>query len=202
LKVEKPVRFLIYQAMLLPFLWLIPIIIGFMIPDYDSISQHISEIAINESIPVMLASINQISSLAIDVSITLFAIGLVFYEKKGISFTVFIGLVYGVGMLSNSIFPMGSPLHGLYGLPMFSVIIPAIFALEYGNGLNSKVFIKCSIVITILNFIYLWASVVGLDPNEYRGLTQRIAIYVINIWYFFAAYVMYKEANKVIKSHS
>ena len=183
--------------MLLPFLWFIPISLGFMIPEYNSISQHLSEIAVTESIPEVIAGITHICFLLVAVSITLFPIGLVFYGEKRISFTIVLGLVYGVGMLSNSIFPTGTPLHGLYGLPIYSVIIPAIFSLEYGNDLNSSKFIKFSVITTILNLVYLWANVVGLDPNGYRGVTQILGIYVINIWYFMAAYTIYKKANKL-----
>jgi len=189
-KIEK---FLICQAMALPFLWLIPIVIGFLVADYNSISQHLSELSVMKSVPPILAVIDQIIAFTIACSITLFAIGLVFYDRNRISFTIVLGLIYGLGMLSNSIFPMGTPLHGLYGLPIFSVIIPAIFALEYGNKFNSSIFIKVSIIATILNLVYLWANAVGLDPNGYRGLTQRLAIYVINLWYFFAAFTMYKK---------
>ena len=190
---QKVEKFLIYQAMSLPLLWLIPIAIGFLISDYNSISQHLSELAILKYAPPILAVTNQIIDLTIAVSITLFAIGLVFYDRNRISFTIVLGLIYGLGMLSNSIFPMGTPLHGFYGLPIYSVIIPAIFALEYGNNLNSNIFIKVSIIATILNLVYLWANTVGLDPNGYRGLTQRLAIYVINLWYFFAAFTIYKK---------
>jgi hypothetical protein len=193
MNVQKTKRFLIYQAMSLPFLWFIPIAIGFFIADYNSISQHLSELAILKSVPLILSIINQIIDLTIAGSITLFAIGLVFYDRNRISFTIVLGLIYGLGMLSNSIFPMGTPLHGFYGLPIYSVIIPAIFALEYGNSLNSNIFIKVSIIATILNLVYLWANAVGLDPNGYRGLTQRLAIYVINLWYFFAAFTVYKK---------
>lgn len=193
MNIERIGRYLIYQAMSLPLLWLIPIVMSFMITDYNSISQHLSELAIMKSVPPVFAGVNQIMFLAIAVSITLFAIGLMLYDKNHISFTIVLGLIYGIGMLSNSIFPMGTPLHGLYGLPIYSVIIPAVFALEYGNKLNSNIFIKISIITTILNLVYLWANAVGLDPSGYRGLTQRLAIYVINLWYFFAAFTIYKK---------
>ncbi|VUD48295.1 hypothetical protein TDB9533_01205 [Thalassocella blandensis] len=197
MKVNTLTNFLIYQAMLLPFLWLVPICLGFMIPGYDSISQHLSEIAVMESVPTVIAGITSFCFLLASVSIALFPVGLMFYGKKRFTFTVVLGLVYGVGMLSNSIFPTGTPLHGLYGLPIYSVIIPAIFALEYGNDLNSEKFISVSIVATILNLVYLWANAVGLDPSGYRGVTQILGISVINIWYFLASYMIYAKASKL-----
>ncbi len=199
MNLDKPANYLIYQAMLLPFLWLIPISLGFMTPGYDSISQHLSEIAVTEWVPKGISGVTRICFLLIAVSIALFPVGLAFYGQRRISFTIVLGLIYGAGMLSNSVFPAGTPLHGLYGLPIFSVIIPAIFALEYGNDLNSKQFVKVSIIATIFNLVYLWANVVGLDPAGYRGVTQKLAIYVINIWYFFAAFTMYKKSNKLIR---
>lgn len=186
---------LICQGMSLPFLWLIPIVIGFFIPEYNSVSQHISEITLYETNSAV-SVIERISNYLIDTSIALFFIGLFLIRNLRLTFTVVLGMAYGIGMLSNSIFPTGTPLHGLWGLPIFSVIIPAIFALEYSDKIDSRVFVQYSIATTVLNLTYLWANVVSLDPFEYRGLTQRLAIYIINIWFAVAAFILYKNANE------
>ena len=44
--------------------------------------------------------------------------------------SLWIAAAFGVGMMSNGILLIGSPLHGFYGLPIFSVLLPPAFTAE------------------------------------------------------------------------
>ena len=181
----------IKQAMYLPFIWVGIILIGFATPDYSSITQHISELG-NYDLGAVSSILYKSGVYLVALSPLAFFVGLVIHEKK-ISASIILGVVYSVGMLSNAVFPMGTPLHGLYGLPIFSVVLPAIFALEYSMNDRASFFVKFSIFVTVANLIYLWVNLVGLDPVAYRGLTQRLAIFVLNIWIAVAAYFIVKK---------
>ena len=38
--------------------------------------------------------------------------------------------LFGAAMLANGVFPTGNPLHGLYGLAIFSILVPVFYASE------------------------------------------------------------------------
>lgn len=88
---------------------------------------------------------------------------------------------------------MGSPLHGLYGLGFFMVLVPAFFATEVaqadGKLQNLSMFVALAIM------FYLWLMISGLDPREFRGLTQRIATLVIFGWYTVASYSLLRKGS-------
>lgn len=160
---------------------LVPILIAFFLPGYSSISQHISEVALLDH-PVAL--IQRGAALVTGISIALFGIGL--FLAKGSKYTAIAAFVFGVSMISNGVFVMGSPLHGLYGLGFFMVLVPAFFAAEvaptHGSLRNLSMFVALVIM------FYLWLMLSGFDPLAFRGLTQRTATLIIFGWYAVVGY--------------
>lgn len=182
---------LIKQAAVIPLgAMLVPILIAFFLPGYSSISQHISEVALLDH-PIAL--IQRGAALITGVSITLFGTWL--FMAKGAKYTAVSAALFGASMISNGVFVMGSPLHGLYGLGFFMVLVPAFFATESapasGKLQNFSMFVALAIM------LYLWLMISGLDPQNFRGLTQRVATLVIFGWYSVASYSLLRHSSSV-----
>ena len=120
---------LIKQAMSLPVFIIIPILFGFFANDYNSITQHMSEMTMDSRIANF---IDKGSTVAAGVSVCLFGVGCLWWGGAlRWSFTMLVAVAGGMGMASNGVFEAGSPLHGLYGLPIFLVFVPAFFIAEF-----------------------------------------------------------------------
>jgi hypothetical protein len=105
-------------------------------------------------------------------------------------FTSFSALIFGASMVSNGSFVMGSPLHGLYGIGFFVVLVPAFFAAEFTPTAHSSMVRTVSMAIAVYNLLYLWLMITQLDPTGFHGLTQRISIFFWFGWYSFASYAL------------
>lgn len=81
---------------------------------------------------------------------------------------------------------MGSPLHGLYGLGFFMILVPAFYATEVSEAKSPMRIL--SMLVALLVMFYLWLMLSGFDPYGYRGLTQRIATLIIFGWYSVASW--------------
>jgi hypothetical protein len=178
----------IRQALLVPLLaMLAPILIAFTLPGYSSLSQHISEVAL---IDHPIAAIQRSAAVAAGVSILLFGFGALCRSPKSLPYTGVAAAIFGISMISNGLFVMGSPLHGLYGLGLFMTLVPAFFAAEFRNAHGGDSTYKLSMAVAAFNMFYMWVMLSGFDPQPFRGLTQRIATIVIFGWYSLAAYAM------------
>ena len=180
---------LVKQAVAIPLgAMLVPILLAFFLPGYSSISQHISEVALLDH-PIAL--IQRAAALITGVSIALFGAWL--FLAKGSKFTAVTAVVFGASMISNGVFVMGSPLHGLYGLGFFMVLVPAFFATEVapvGSPLRNF-----SMLVALVIMLYLWLMLSGFDPHGLRGLTQRVATLIIFGWYAVASYSLVRGIN-------
>jgi hypothetical protein len=177
---------LIRQAIVIPLgSMLVPILIAFTLPGYSSLSQHISEVALLDH-PIAL--IQRLAALAAGISILLFSLGLFLWPIRGFGFSAFAAALFGASMISNGVFVMGSPLHGLYGMGLFMALVPAFFAAELRGALGAHPICKVSMAVAVFNLFYLWLMLSGFDPQEFRGMTQRAATVVIFGWYSLAAY--------------
>ncbi len=180
-------KYLLKQAMILPLAaMLVPITIALFLPNYSSISQHISEVALLDH---PIAIIQRSAAILTGVSIALFGVWL--YLARLFKFTALVAVIFAISMVSNGIFVMGSPMHGLYGLGFFMVLIPAFFAAEVGR---ENIFLKnFSMLIAFLTMSYLWLMVSGLDLHAIRGLTQRVATLIIFGWYSVVCFSLLKN---------
>lgn len=181
----KPI--LIRQVLVIPFgAMLVPILISLFLPDYSSISQHISEVALLDH-PV--AIVQRAAAIAAGTSILLFGVGLILLSAGNFRFTAVATSVFAASMISNGVVVMGSPWHGLYGLGMFMVLVPAFFASEIPHGWSDWArYRNMAMAVALFNLTYMWLLISGLEPQEFRGLTQRAATVVIFGWYTLAGY--------------
>lgn len=174
------------QAAIAPVYILVPILLGIFTPDHDSIIQHMSEMKLASP---FLNSLDKGSTIAVGISVCLFGIACLW--RTGTwrwSFTALVAVMGGVGMASNGVFAAGSPLHGLYGLPIFLVFVPAFYVAEFHHPTGKDLFRSISLLISLISLVYIWALLVGLDPVEYRGLTQRFCSLVTFLWYSLCVY--------------
>lgn len=179
---------LIRQAIVIPLgAMLVPILIAFSLPGYSSLSQHISEVALLEH-PIAL--VQRAAALTAGVSILLFSVGLILAPIGIFGFSAFAATLVGASMISNGVVVMGSPLHGLYGLGIFMTLVPAFFATEFSASFGPQPICKVSMAVAVFTLLYFWLMLSGLDPEGFRGLSQRIATVVIFGWYSLAAYFL------------
>ena len=179
-------KYLIRQATFIPLLFFIPVFIaGFLVPDYNLIKQHASEITITEFETAKMV-INS-GAILTGLSCILLAIGLILNFKKYFMSSVLL-TIFGISMVSNGFYPMGTLMHGAYGIGLTLMITPFIACYELKNENIKKIFFKISIISGFIIFVYFWSMLVGLDPINYRGLTQRIASVFIFGWIAYFAY--------------
>lgn len=165
---------------------LVPIVIAFTIPGYSSISQHISEAALLDH---PIAPVQQAAAIITGISILLFGLGLLRLRRARMAFTALIAAITGVSFASNGVFVMGSPLHGLFGIGGFSLmLVPAFFAAELAQHVNNRALVRLSLLVAFLSVSYIWSMSVGLESAEYRGLIQRAFTVMYFGWYSTASY--------------
>ena len=179
-------KYFIQQARLIPFLFFIPVLIaGGLVEGYSIISQHGSEITLTENhSAIALVNTGAISS---GLSCILLAIGLFYFFGKRHLFSGILLLLFGTSMISNGLVAMGSPMHGIYGMGLSFMILPFVAMYELKGTSVDRRFFSLTILAGCILFVYFWALLVGLDPAEYRGLTQRIASVFIFGWVAFYA---------------
>lgn len=177
---------LVRQATVVPLAaMLTPILIAFTLPGYSSISQHISEVALLDH---PIAIVQRCAATVTGLSILLFGIGLVLLAPGRFRFTAVAATAFAASMISNGIVVMGSPLHGLYGLGLFMVLVPAFFAAELPQEWHGQRIRSLSMLAALLNLVYMWLMLSGLESAKFAGLTQRVATVIVFVWYAFAGY--------------
>jgi Protein of unknown function (DUF998) len=163
---------------------LIPMTFGFFQPGYSSISQHMSEL---ESLQGTVAVATRLGAFLSGISIMAFAVALLLQSSSRMPFTAGAALVFGASMMTNGIFVMGSPLHGLYASGLSVILVPAFFAAEYPNKSGTTGSDRVSLVASALILTYMWLLMTRLDPAATRGLTQRLAVFPMFGWFSYAS---------------
>lgn len=180
-------RLLIKQGFLLPFIYFgVVIIASLFAKDYSHIGQHASELAINSNKTAV--SIFNTGVIITGLLLILFGLGLILNPVGKLFITGTLIMIFGITFLFGGIFPIGSPLHGLYGLGMSMIITPFSFLYEADEKFKSKKIRFITVISGLIIFIYLWSMIAGLDPRDYRGITQRIFGVVTFGWISYIAY--------------
>ncbi len=175
-------NFLIKQALYLPIIYFGFIFIaGIPAEAYSHLGQHASELGINsiKSAVILFKTGIILTSL----SLFLLAIGLWMSYRNKYLLTGILIFAFGVTFVFGAIYPIGSPWHGFYGFGLFIMILPFVFLYESRGLLHKKLFERLSVVAGLLMFLYLWSVIAGLDPVNYRGLTQRLFGVVVFGWF-------------------
>jgi len=183
-------RYLIKQAIIVPVLFFVPLLMaGLMVDDYDWVKQHGSEITVTDFTQAKLM-INS-GAIATGISCLLLSIGILVSFKRFYLTSVLLA-IFGISMVSNGVFPMGTLMHGLYGIGLSLMILPFVACYELKNSEINSRFFNTSLIAGFVIFVYLWAMLIGLDPANYRGLTQRIASVFIFGWIAYLAFELSK----------
>lgn len=156
-------------------------------PLHDPMTQHMSELVLGS--PWAAIAIRILPSI-MGISIMLFGLGC-FGRARGWSWAGLSAALFGAAMLANGIFPAGDPRHGLYGLAIFSVLVPVFFATEFPSSVSFR---QISLAIAFVGLLYMWQLLVGLEPPEYRGVTQRVSAFLSFGWFGLAAF-LYRSAG-------
>jgi len=187
---NKICRWLVGQAVVLPFLCLLEIVVSLSAPGYDSVSQHLSALGTDGS---GIARYINGSAFAMGASVSLFALGAQGLAPGRWALSPLLLLIFGVSILSNGWFPMGSPMHGLHGIGMVVTIAPLVLAVEFAARLPSPWYRQYALLTTVASFAYLWLLVTGMDPHGFAGLTQRVASLVTYAWFAITAWQLVRS---------
>ena len=121
------------------------------------------------------------------VAILAFALAVLLRKPAPMPFTACLAAVFGVSMISNGVFVMGSPLHGLYAIGLAIVVVPAVFAAELRQDADGNGPDQLSLWAAALILIYMWANLTGSDIAAIRGLTQRLGSIIMFGWFSYAS---------------
>jgi hypothetical membrane protein len=156
-------------------------IAGLFAPDYRWTSGHGSELSL---VPGLASTLFKATVIPWGLSFVVFGIGLLRLANWR-SVGALCWILFGIAMCSNGIWPMGSPLHGLYALPLVSLIAPALCLAEIDRLRSIKGIWLVTVVVSIAGIFYLWLNLLGLDPQAYRGVTQRLFSSINSFWPFY-----------------
>jgi hypothetical protein len=174
-------HFFIKQAVFLPLIYFIPILIaGFFAQDYSHWGQHASELGINSMHSAVV--LFQTGILLTSLSMFVMATGLILNFGRKFILTASLVFLFAVTFVSGAIVPIGSPWHGLYGVGMIVMILPFVFLYEQKDLMNKRTIHFLTLAAGFLMFFYLWTMVARLDPVNLRGLTQRLFGIVVFGW--------------------
>jgi len=150
-------------------------------PGYDSIRQQVSELGLVGGLPELC---EQISGLGVGLAFVAFAIGLWATSDRKIAVGALAWIVFGVAMISNGVWRMGSPMHGLYAIGVINLIAPAMSCLDSTTLRNDRTAYAVTAFVSVAGIVYLWLNLLGLDPQDFKGLTQRVFSSINSIWPF------------------
>lgn len=170
--------------------WIFSIInigLGFVIPGFDVYAKSISHVALESPV---FAFIHRTADIVIGASMILFAMGIQAISPNRFSASMLSALLLGISMISAGIWTLESPLHLLYNLSIFMIVVPITFALEFKNTIKSLAFENLSVTVTLLHVLMFWAIYAGFIPSEYNGLVQRAWAIPTMGWFGVAAYML------------
>lgn len=152
---------------------------GALSPGYSAISQQVSELTLKPGLPHLMANIG---ALGCGAGFCLFSIGLWRATQRAFSFGAVAWLIFGVSILSNGIWPMGGPRHGLYGIGIISLLAPTLSLIELRVLRDTPTAYFITVFVSLSVCLYLWLNLTGFDPAQAKGLTQRIFSSIHSLW--------------------
>lgn len=164
---------------------------GFFAPEYNSISQHGSELFSVGGLPTLCLRFAAIGS---GLAFILFGIGIWRITTSGRGLGAIAWVIFGLAMVSNGIWPMGSPMHGLYGVGFVTLIAQAMSHLDLSDRLTRPWHYLLTAAVSAMGILYLWLNLTGFDPEAYRGATQRLFSSINSLWPFaISLWLVYRE---------
>ena len=180
---HKPLVRLALIAGMLPLPWFLfwTAVGGMLVPGYSAMSQHASELLGAGGTATLCA---RISAFGSGLGFIAFALGLMRLSPQRPAIGAICYLVFGVSRIAGGVWPMGSPLHGLYVVGILNIIAPALAHIELGGLVRSRRCYWLTAFVSVCGILYLWLNLTGNDVDAYRGLTQRIFSSINSLWPF------------------
>jgi hypothetical protein len=166
-------------------------------PGYNSLAQHASELL---QAPTIASVCARIAAIGSGMGFVAFAIGVWRESGRRIALGAICWMIFGVSMLTNGLWPMGHPMHGLYTIGIANIIAPAMSHIELSAWSSNRRAYAVTALVSIAGIVYLWLNVVGADPEGYRGLTQRVFSSINSLWPFLVALYLVRRASGEAKT--
>ena len=169
------------------------LLLGSLLPEYNPVSQTVSEIGKSGS-PLSMPW--HLFSVSIGLLMILFAGGIILFAKQN-KLSILPGifmLSYGLSQFGIGFYPSPHPLHNVFGLSMtLGYFSPLVFALSWKNKLSQQ-FKNISIITFILIILGIFLNLTPafaptLYPLEYYGIVQRFLLFT---FYIYCGYVSVK----------
>ena len=166
------------------------LLLGSLLPEYNPVSQTVSEIGESGS-PLSMPW--HLFSVSIGLLMIFFAGGIILFAKQN-KLSILPGifmLSYGLSQFGIGFYPSPHPLHNVFGLSMtLGYFSPLVFALSWKNKLSQQ-FKNISIITFILIILGIFLNLTPafaptLYPLEYYGIVQRFLLFT---FYVYCGYV-------------
>jgi hypothetical protein len=167
---------------------------GMLVPGYSSLSQHASELLGAGGGAAICMRINAFGS---GLGFIGFALGIMMLSPQRPAIGALCYFVFGCSRISNGIWPMGSPMHGLYAIGVLNIIAPALAHIELREILHSQRAYRLTALVSFCGILYLWLNLTGNDADAYRGMTQRVFSSINSLWPFVVALWLLRRREPV-----
>lgn len=173
-------------------IWLgLTTIAGFFAAGYNPLESHVSVMTLTDGTSHSLVNV---AAVIAGVSLILFSIGVWRLSERRVSVGAICMMVFGVAMITNGIWPMGTRMHGFYVIGIFNIIAPALCLLDIRDDDLRRRLHAVTAFVSVTAMLYLWLNLTGFEPEGYSGLSQRIFGSINFAWPFFFAYQALKRA--------
>lgn len=180
----------------MPFWLILSSIAALIAPGYSPIESHVSVNSLAQGWPLWLTNSAGLISGA---GLLAFGAGVWAASRRVFAGGALCWIIFGVAMVANGIWPMGSPMHGLYVIGIFNILAPALTVLECREEGLRQDMIPITVFCSLMGMLYLWLNLVGLDPEGYRGLTQRVFGSINFLWPMVFAYRALKKDEMLVR---
>jgi len=178
----------------LPAWLIITTLAGFLATDYNPITSHVSVMTLQDSPAHMLANI---AALLTGIALIAFGAGIWVHSRRTVSVGALGWLLFGVAMITNGIWPMGSPMHGFYIIGIFNIIAPAMTLLDIRDEELRERMHMATAFVSLSAMTYLWLALTGFEPDGYSGLFQRVFGSINYFWPLAFAWVYSKSEKEL-----
>ena len=158
---------------------------GWLVPGYRSLAQQASELTLTPGAPRIVVDC---AAIGVGIFLAIFAAGIWRTSGKPIAFGALAWILFGLSMASNAIWIKGSRMHGAYGLGLVVMIAPALTMVKVRELAGDDRTYWITGIVSFIGVFYFWLNVLGYDPAQYRGLTQRMYATITLLWPAWAAY--------------
>ncbi len=169
---------------------------GLLAVGYDPIASHVSVMTLEDNLSHTLANI---AALAVGLSLLVFGTAVWAISGRVFSAGAACWMIFGVAMISNGIWPMGTPMHGFYVIGIFNILAPALSLLDVQSAeLRSKLY-AVTVFVSLAGVTYLWLLLTGFEPEGYSGLFQRFFGSINLVWPLLFAYYHPRLGSEIDK---